>query len=141
MASKLDDIIARFALADDDEVKLALLLDYAKKLPPLPPAYQAKRQSDDARVHECMTPVWLWIERDNGSLRMHTYVGEEAPTVKGFLSILLHAYDGSPPQDAADAPADLVNRLGLQNQIRMNRLVGIGAMIDRVRKAAAALTT
>ena len=139
MPSNLDDIINKFALADDDEIKLALLLDYARKLPPLPPQYEAQRQSDENRVHECMTPVWLWVERDNGALRMHTFVGEEAPTVKGFLSILLHAYDGGPPHVAADAPVDLVNKLGLQNQIRMNRLVGIGAMIDRIRKAAVAL--
>jgi len=132
----IDDIIEQFQWADDD-LRLQMLLDYSRKLPPIPQRYVAERDAGVGRVPECVTPVFLWTEIGaDGALVMHIDVAEEAPTVKGILGIIRRGYEGARPEEVAEVPTDLVNRLGLQNQIRMNRLIGLAGIIGRIRRAA-----
>jgi len=136
----IDDIAGEFQSVDD-ELRLAMLLDFAKKLPALPPELQAAGSFEGRRVEECMTPVHLWVLPDGanpGAVRIHVAVAEEAPTVKGLLSILVHAYDGATPAEIAAIPDDLLARLGLTNSIRMNRAVGLNAIVARIKREAAA---
>ena len=134
MAHRLDEIVDKFSLADDDELRLELLLDFARKLPPLPEELQAERDAGLNRVPECMSPVFMWITPQNGGVRICVDVAEEAPTVKGFCSILVRAYDGATAAELAEVPNDLINRLGLTNQIRMNRWIGLTAIVGRIRR-------
>lgn len=132
----------------DEEIRVQLLLDYAKRLPPLPPEFEARREAGENRVPECMSPVHMWMSLgeaasggDDGSFRLHIHVGEEAPTIKGFLSILVAAYDGADPRDVGSMPANLVERLGLTGVIRMNRMIGLDAIMGRIRRGAAELAS
>ncbi len=137
--SRLDEIISEFQSVDD-ELRLAMLLDFANRLPPLPPEFAEQRDRGEHRVPECMTPVFLWVVREDdggeGRIRLHADVAEESPTVRGILSLVVHAYDGAAPRELASLPTDLVNRLGLQRQIRMNRAVGLNAILQRIRREA-----
>ena len=134
-----DTIAARFASVDQD-LRIALLLDYAKKLPALPEELRTLRDQGFNRVPECMTPVYLWMRRaDDGTLDMHVDVADEAPTVKGFLSIIHAACNGQPIAVAEAVPQDLVHLLGLGGVIRMQRATGIQAIFARIRREAAAL--
>jgi cysteine desulfuration protein SufE len=134
----ITEIIEQFQWADD-EMRLQMLLDYSRKLPPIPDRYVAERDAGIGRVPECVTPVFFWTEIEDGALVMHIDVAEEAPTVKGILSIIRSGYEGAGPEAVAELPNDLVNRLGLQNQIRMNRLIGLAGIMGRIRRAAAEL--
>lgn len=139
MVRTIDDIAADFTAVDDD-LRLSMLLDFAKKLPPLPPELEAEKDLDARRVHECMTPVHLWVLPDAdkpGAVRLHIAVAPEAPTVQGILSIIVHAYDHSTPAHIATIPPDLLSRLGLDSCIRMNRAVGLNAIIARIKREAA----
>ncbi len=60
-----DRTIQRFASADS-QLRLELLLDYARKLPALPERYQLARDKGENRVPECMSPVFLFLEANNG---------------------------------------------------------------------------
>lgn len=122
--------------------RLELLLDFSKQLPALDERHAAERDAGLHRVPECMSPVYLWIEplaNEVGRLRLILNVGEEAPTIKGFLSIIQQSYDGESAAVVSEIPLDLVNRLGLGSVIRMNRTYGITAIITRIRNAAGAL--
>lgn len=133
---KLNEIIDTFASVDD-EMRIELLLDYAGKLPPLPERYEKLREAGDARVPECMTPVHLWVERDaQGKLDIHAYVAPEAPTVAGLMGLVRESLQGQPLVDAMKLPADLAYQLKLDSLLRMNRAVGLGAMIARIKKQA-----
>ena len=57
----LDTLIPRFKAADRT-TRLETLLDYSRKLPPLPDRYQLEKERGEHRVHECQTPVFLWVE-------------------------------------------------------------------------------
>jgi cysteine desulfuration protein SufE len=137
---RLEAIIAEFAELEPQE-RLELLLDFANNLPRLPPEYEARKQAGENRVHECMTPVYLWIEVEGGLVRIRADVAEEAPTVKGFVSVLAEAFGGARPEEVLQAPRDLLARLGLQQALGMTRMRGLSAILNRVRagveKAAA----
>lgn len=133
--AKIDEIISTFQSVDES-MRLEVLLDYAKKLPELPDDLAAEADSDNALVPECMTPVWLWVRPENGHARIHARVAEEAPTVKGMLSVIIHGYDEASPDELANLPDTMINDLGLSRLIRMNRAVGLGAIIERIRRQA-----
>lgn len=139
MTSTLTDIVDTFASVDD-ATRMDLLLDFARKLPPLPPAYEAQRQAGVARVHECMTPVFLWVEKAaDDTLDIHAHIAPEAPTIAGFMGLLRESLQGQPVQAAMDLPLDLPYLLKLDGLLRMNRMVGLGAMIARLRAQAGKL--
>jgi len=130
----LDEIAAGFR-GVDDELRIQLLLDYARKLPPVPARLEAEAETH--RVHECMTPLWLWVEKnEDGTRRLYIKVAEEAPTIRGIAGILVAALDGKRRADFEAIPDDLIARLGLQDLLRMNRAVGIAALVGRIRRAA-----
>lgn len=133
----LTTVIPRFKAADK-QTRLETLLDYARKLPPLPPEYEAQKSDDRFRVHECMTPVFLWIELHDGIVHILADVPRESPTVRGFLSLLIRSLDGATPADVAAVPNDLLDQLGLTETIGMNRTHGLNAILARVKRAVAA---
>jgi len=136
--SRLDAIVAEFADLDGRE-KLELLVDFAKGLPPLPADYEARKASEDRRVHECQTPVFLWTEVEDGAARLVAEVAPEAPTVKGFVAILAEAVAGRPPAEAVGIGDDVLERMGLADVLGMMRTRGLQAILTRVRRGFAAV--
>jgi cysteine desulfuration protein SufE len=130
---KLDEIITEFGGLDFRE-RLELLLDFAENLPPLPADYEPERDAGLHRVAECQTPVFIWVDVLDGRVRIHAYVAPEAPTVKGFVGVLVEAFDGSPPDQVLAAPANLLDRMGLAQALGMTRLRGLNALVHRLRK-------
>ena len=59
-----DSLIARFRAADRS-TRLETLLEYAKKLPDLPPALQAASDREAHRVSECQTCFPLIVTVSN----------------------------------------------------------------------------
>lgn len=136
----LQEIIDTFASVDD-QMRMELLLDFSRKLPPLPQRYETLRQQGQARVPECMTPVHLWVEKSaDDTLDIHAHVAQEAPTVAGFMGLLRESLQGRPLAEAQAVPTALVHLLKLDGLLRMNRTVGLSAMIGRIKKQAAALS-
>lgn len=129
---RLDEIASEFVDLDPRE-RLELLLEFAEGLPPLPPELQAERDAGNHRVHECMTPVYLWVLPENGHVRIHGDVAPEAPTVKGFVGILADAFTGATPDEVLAVPSDVMRRLGLVEALGMVRMRGLSAILNRIR--------
>lgn len=134
---RLDAIIDEFADLDSRE-KLELLVDFARSLPPLPPDYEARKQTEDRRIHECQTPVFLWTETADGTARLVADVAPEAPTVKGFVAVLAEAINGRPVADVAAISDDVLERMGLAEVLGILRARGLRAIVARVKKGFAA---
>jgi cysteine desulfuration protein SufE len=135
MAS-LQTIIPRFKAADR-QTRLETLLDYSKRLPPLPERYEAEKQQGHNRVHECQTPVYLWVEVDDGRVHIHADVPREAPTVRGFISLLARTLDNQTPDSVAQLPDDLLDQLGLSETLGMTRTQGLTAILQRIKRTVA----
>jgi cysteine desulfuration protein SufE len=133
----LDSLIPRFKAADR-ETRLETLLDYSKKLPPLPQRFEAEKQLGHNRVDECQTTVYLWVEVDERGVHIHADVPREAPTVRGFISLLARSLEGQPPEVVAKLPLDLLDRLGLSETLGMTRTQGLTAILHRIKKSVAA---
>ena len=132
-ATKLDEVVEEFAGLEPRE-RLELLLDFADNLPPLPPEYQARRDAGENRVHECQTAVYLWVELRDGRVQLYADVAPEAPTVKGYVAILVDAFTGATPDEVLAVKPDLLHRLGLVDALGMVRMRGLGALLNRVRE-------
>ncbi len=131
--SKLNEIIDEFAELEPRE-RLELLAEYADSLPPLPPRYQAEKDRGEHRVHECQTPVFLWVELTDGRVQVFADVAPEAPTVKGFVNILVDAFSGATVDEVLTAPPDLLQRLGLVQALGMMRMHGLQAVLNHIRR-------
>ena len=133
----LATLVPRFQAADRN-TRLETLLDYARKLPELPPRYQAARDAGENRVHECQTPVYLWTEVTDGHVHLHADVPRESPTVRGFVALLARLIDGATPEQVAVLPNDLLEQLRLTETLGMTRTHGLTAILGRVKRAVAA---
>lgn len=131
---RLDEIAAEFVDLEPRE-RLELLLDFAEGLPDVPESLRADRDAGDHRVHECMTPVYLWVLSENGHVRIHAEVAPEAPTVKGFAGILVDAFSGAEPGELLSVSPDILQRLGLIEALGMVRMRGLSAIFNRIRAA------
>ena len=132
----LDTLIPRFKAADRT-TRLETLLDYSRKLPPLPERYQEEKARGEHRVDECQTPVYLWVEVDQGKVHIHADVPPESPTVRGFISLLARNLDGAAPAEVAQIPDDLLDQLGLSETLGMTRTQGLTAILYRIKRSVA----
>jgi cysteine desulfuration protein SufE len=137
-SERLDAIAAEFSELEPRE-RLELLLEFAEKLAPLPARYVAERDAGLNRVVECQTPVFLWVELDGDRVRIHADVAPEAPTVKGFVSLLVDIFSGATPAEALAIDANLVGRFGLADPkaLGMVRMRGLNAIAHYVRRKIA----
>ena len=135
MIDALQTLVRRFQAADR-QTRLELLLDFSKKLPPLPERFHAARDQGLNRVPECQSPVFLFLEREGNGVVLHADAPREAPTVRGFVSILAKALHGAPAGEVAALPRDLLEQLGLTEALGMTRMQGLTAMIGRIRRMA-----
>ena len=93
MPTALDAIVADLKGSDRQE-RIDILLDFAKSLPPLPERLVAHKDASH-RVEECQSPVYLFVELEDGRVSLNADAPIEAPTVRGFVSLLLEGLNGA----------------------------------------------
>ena len=130
--SRLEEIVREFREADFQGT-LEMLLDYSEDLPDVPQRILERMDRDASRVHECETPVFIWVEVENETVSIFAEVPEESPTVRGLVSILVNAFDGLSPGEIESAPADLLSRLGLAQKLGIRRVRGLSAVYSRIK--------
>ena len=130
----LQDIIEEFSSASPEE-RLELLLEFALDLPDLPEELHHARDTME-QVHECQSPVFLHASLQDGHMIYHIDVPREAPTVRGFASILHSGLNGATPAAIAATPINLYQQLGLHKVISPLRLRGLAALLQRMKRNA-----
>jgi cysteine desulfuration protein SufE len=135
----LEEIAEPFQMVDRD-MRIELLLEYARQLPPLSDEHRVLRDAGLNQVHECQAPVFLHVELDaDGRVRLHADVPAQAPTARAFTAILVDAFDGARPEAVLEAPADALRLLGLTKLLGMQRTHGLSAIYQRVKREVARL--
>ena len=122
----------------DRNTRLEALLDWSKKLPELPAALLPLKEQGVGLVHECQTPVFLYVEVPDGKVAIHADVPRESPTVRGFLALLIKQLNGATPTEVATTPNDLLEQLGLSQDLGMTRTQGLTAILGRIKAAVRA---
>jgi cysteine desulfuration protein SufE len=133
MLHSLEDLIDDFnAIGVKD--RLTLLLEYSDNLPELPPKYSDHPDLLE-RVEECQSPIYLFVEVD-GSSKVNLFFSApaEAPTTRGFASILHEALDGKTAEEVLAVDEDFANRIGLAEAVSPLRMRGMRAMLHRIKR-------
>lgn len=132
MTAALDAIIAELRDSDRQE-RIDMLIDFAGGLPPLPPEHEARKDAEH-RVEECQSPVFLFVEVTEDRVNLFADAPVEAPTVRGFVSVLMEGLGGATPEQVLKVPADLVDRCGLTEVLGMLRVRGLTGVLRRIQR-------
>lgn len=135
LPARLEEIVEDFQMLRGRE-KLEYLLELAESLPPLPGRLMPARQANEGLVHECMTPVFVYAEAENGHLSYYFDVPPESPTVRGYAAIMQEGASGLTPEEVLAIPDTFYMDLGLQDVLSSQRLNGLGAILARVKELA-----
>jgi cysteine desulfuration protein SufE len=131
-AVALDAIREEF-LAVEPRERLLLLLEYADDLPPLPERFGEHLDLLE-RVPECQAPVFVKAEVVDGAVHVHATAPPEAPTTRGFASVLAHGLEGLTVEEALAVPDDFPETLGLTGAVSLLRLRGMSGLLSRIKR-------
>ena len=113
--------------------RLTLLLEIAGELPNLPSRY-ADHPDLLERVEECQSPVYLFVEVNDNIVEIFLTAPEEAPTTRGFASILHQLLNGHTVSEVLAAPEDIPDRLHLKEAVSLLRINGLRGMLNRIKR-------
>lgn len=128
-----EDIAETLEFLDDWEERYRHVIELGRAMPPLDDSFKVPAY----KVEGCASQVWL---RPMIAAGRFDFQGDsDAMIVRGLIAILHALYDGLPVAAVAgvDAGAEL-GRLGLNDHLSAQRSNGLRAMVDRIRRLAAA---
>lgn len=114
--------------------RLQLLLEFSYELPPVPAEY-ADRPELQERVVECQSPVFIIVDVDQDDrVAMYATAPAEAPTTRGFASILAQGIHGLSADEVLSIPDDFPQTIGLTRAVSPLRISGMTGMLMRTKR-------
>ena len=130
-----DEIIEEFEIFDDWMGRYELLIEYGKKLKPLPES----DKTDQNLIDGCQSKVWFTAQRQ-GDL-IHFTGDSDALLVKGIVALFLYVLNDHTPKDIIAAELYFIDRIGLREHLSPTRSNGIAAMLKQMKLYALALNS
>lgn|SRR5690606_16947880 len=113
--------------------RLQLLLEFSQELPEVSEEVASHPEMCE-RVAECQSPVYIYVEVEDGIVTMHATAPPEAPTTRGFASILVQGISGLSADDVLSIPDDYPQSIGLTRAVSPLRIGGMTGMLMRVKR-------
>ena len=113
--------------------RLNLLLEFSESLPDVPKQLQDHPDLLE-RVVECQSPVFLLVEVNDSVVTIHFTVPREAPTTRGFASILHTLLNGRTVSEVLAASDSIPDSLSLSDAVSPLRLRGMRGMLHRIKR-------
>ena len=114
--------------------RLTLLLEFSDNLPELPDRYKDHPDLLE-RVEECQSPIYLFVEVDEDkNVQLFFSAPPEAPTTRGFASVLHEALNGLPAIAVLEVDPSFPDQLGLTEAVSPLRMNGMRAMLARIKR-------
>jgi cysteine desulfuration protein SufE len=118
----------------DESDRLELLLEFSNELPSLPAEYEGHPELAE-RVIECQSPVYIIVDVDQDDVvSMHATAPAEAPTTRGFASILSQGITGLTADEVLAIPDDFPQTIGLTRAVSPLRIAGMTGMLMRAKR-------
>jgi cysteine desulfuration protein SufE len=133
LPARLQEVVEEFA-GLPRELRLEALLDYSRRVPPLPDRLAGHRDAME-QVHECQTPFFVASEvGDDQTVTLWFDAPPEAPTTRGFAGILSEGLNGATVDEVLGTPDAFWMTMGLHEVITPLRLRGMSAILARVKR-------
>jgi cysteine desulfuration protein SufE len=117
------------------EEKMQALVQYSKKLEPLPERFRNVDRGAFT-VPECQTRVDIIPEMRDGRIYFYADLNvRQSPTIAAVLAIVFGAVNGQPPSTTLAIPPDFVRTL-MESIGLGTREPGLNAMITRLKRFA-----
>jgi cysteine desulfuration protein SufE len=133
--SNAEAVIDDFTFLEERD-RLQLLLEFSEQLPALDSRFGDNPELLE-RVEECQSPVFIAVEGNPERVLLHFSAPQEAPTTRGFASVLNAALNGQSAQEILDLPDDFPSMLGLDRLISPLRVRGMRGMLARIKRKTA----
>jgi cysteine desulfuration protein SufE len=133
----LAEIRADFLELPEPE-RLQLLLEFSRELADMPARFDGHPELLE-RVVECQSPVYIIVEvGEDDRVEMFATAPEEAPTTRGFASILVQGITGLTADEVLAIPDDFPQSIGLTRAVSPLRLAGMSGMLRRAKRQVVA---
>lgn len=132
LAEKQQHLIDDYGVIPDPQERLALVVDRARRRPPL----SAAERSEANRVKGCVSLAWLASELRGG--RCHFRGDADSPLVRGLVMLLCDLYSEATPAEVAATEPALLEQLGLDRNLSPTRLNGLRSVRAKIREFALA---
>ena len=84
---------------------------------------------------ECQSPVYIVVDVSaEGVVAMHATAPAEAPTTRGFASILVQGLSGLTADEVLAVPDDFPQSIGLTRAVSPLRIAGMTGMLLRAKR-------
>lgn len=130
LAEKLAGLAAEFADVADPQERLSLVIDRARRIPPLP----AGDRTDAARVAGCLSPVWLLGRCREGKCEFRG--DAQGPVVRGLVLFLCRFYDGGTAEEIVALEANPLEAVGIWSHLSPTRRNGLAATREAILRIA-----
>jgi cysteine desulfuration protein SufE len=130
LSEKQQHLIEDYAIIDDIQERLALVVDRAKKLPPL----TESERTDTHRVRGCISLVHLVGEVRDGLCYFRC--DADSPLVRGLVALLCDFFSGATPAAIVATDADPLAAIGLVQNLSPTRRHGLASARAAIRAFA-----
>lgn len=130
LSEKQQHLVDDYALIDDAQERLALVVDRAKRLPPL----AESERTDAHRVRGCVSLVHLVGEIREGLCYFRC--DADSPLVRGLVALLCDFYGGATPAAIVASDADPLEAIGLLKNLSPTRRHGLASARATIRAFA-----
>ncbi len=132
LTEKAIEIASDFSALEGND-RLELLIEISEQLPALPERY-ADHPELLERVEECQSPVFLFVEIDNGVVEIFLTAPREAPTTRAFAGILHASLSGQTVDTVLNFDDNYPSMLGITELVSPLRMRGIRGMLARIKR-------
>lgn len=132
LTEKAIEIASDFSALEGND-RLELLIEISDQLPALPERY-ADHPELLERVEECQSPVYLFVEIDNGVVEIFLTAPREAPTTRAFAGILHASLSGQTVDTVLNFDDNYPSMLGITELVSPLRMRGIRGMLARIKR-------
>lgn len=132
MNSKEQEIIDTFALMPDWMDKYSYIIENAENLPLI----DDKKRTESYLIEGCQSRVWIDAELKDG--RVYYSADSDAIIVKGMAALLVEVLNGKTPIEILEDKLELLDVIGLKDNLSPTRANGLMAMIKQIKLFATA---
>lgn len=140
MATELsvERIVETFEMLPDWEHRYHFLDELGGKLPVM----ASVDQTDETKVHQCMSDVWVKAVRSEKNAEKIEFNGDcNTATIKGVVAVLTVLFSNKTPAQIEQTDIDeLFKKLQLFDHLSPNRHVGVYAIVEKMKQQAREIT-